>query len=545
MEGDEIEMSEEELQEWIKEEVRKCKLVSPDVLEKCKVLQSYLERREKRAAHLLKLCESVSACEAIVQKQYSLLGWDYTDTHSEDDDKIPNCGPSPQSACGSVQADTQDKRSSANKLQHNEHLNSNYEKICSLVLKRKPVVVLTRLPRFQISAVQPPTPKKQCSQDQLSSSSLDSEEVWKPDEDSSYSDHSIPSSETDSNNKRNLHDEKNKTSEGGATPKAIFNTETKIDATKARTSQDNSTSDANDSTNASPPTAKTDSNVNNGSKTLTRGLKINVNATPTNSSGEDNSSDPDYSISRVRSVSKNKRKFGDGNNKTSKSGATPKANSNAETKSNAAKTRTSQDNSTSDPKDGTSPPTAKTNSNIDNNGSKTSTHGAKTSDNATSKTTNAACAVRTTTPRLAGGTATKPPPSTPQTEIVVDMFVVARRREMTWQKGQIKEIQIKEDGRVKYKVFFENKGKSLVSGHHIALDCLPKVDNLVVGARVVIERPDDQECCPGILAEVPSRKNRMRCVCSWFLLMIRSHSMSAYVHYTWCTNHCQTLWMIL
>lgn len=57
MEEDDIEMSEVELQEWIKEEVKKSQLVSSDVLEKCNILQSHLERREKRAARLLKLCE--------------------------------------------------------------------------------------------------------------------------------------------------------------------------------------------------------------------------------------------------------------------------------------------------------------------------------------------------------------------------------------------------------------------------------------------------------------------------------------------------------
>lgn len=57
MEGDEMEMSEEELLKWIREEVDKRKLILPDVLEKCKMLESLLKKRETRAAHLLKLCE--------------------------------------------------------------------------------------------------------------------------------------------------------------------------------------------------------------------------------------------------------------------------------------------------------------------------------------------------------------------------------------------------------------------------------------------------------------------------------------------------------
>ena len=38
-------------------------------------------------------CRSVTACEAIVKKQYSLLGWEYRDTDSDDDDdNINGCG---------------------------------------------------------------------------------------------------------------------------------------------------------------------------------------------------------------------------------------------------------------------------------------------------------------------------------------------------------------------------------------------------------------------------------------------------------------------
>lgn len=72
---------------------------------------------------------------------------------------------------------------------------------------------------------------------------------------------------------------------------------------------------------------------------------------------------------------------------------------------------------------------------------------------------------------------------------------------------------ISEDGKVKYKVVFDEMGKSLVSSHHIALDCTPVVDYLVVGTRVVVKCQDDQpNFKPGILAEVPGRKNRMRFV---------------------------------
>lgn len=70
-----------------------------------------------------------------------------------------------------------------------------------------------------------------------------------------------------------------------------------------------------------------------------------------------------------------------------------------------------------------------------------------------------------------------------------------------------------EDGRLKYKVHFELKGKSLVSGHHIAFDKTPKLDELYVGARLAIQSQENKSLFqPGVLAELPARKNHSRSV---------------------------------
>ncbi|RVE67176.1 hypothetical protein OJAV_G00115040 [Oryzias javanicus] len=45
-------------------------------------------------------------------------------------------------------------------------------------------------------------------------------------------------------------------------------------------------------------------------------------------------------------------------------------------------------------------------------------------------------------------------------------------------------IITKADGRLKYRVSFEERGKCVLSGHHIAFDSRPKVEQLCVGARV-------------------------------------------------------------
>ena len=70
-----------------------------------------------------------------------------------------------------------------------------------------------------------------------------------------------------------------------------------------------------------------------------------------------------------------------------------------------------------------------------------------------------------------------------------------------------------EDGRLKYKVSFEERGKSLVSGHHIAFDRTPTLEQLYIGACVAIQCQTNKLLFrPGILAELPSRKNHLRCV---------------------------------
>ncbi|KAG8005248.1 Histone-lysine N-methyltransferase SETDB1-B [Nibea albiflora] len=73
---------------------------------------------------------------------------------------------------------------------------------------------------------------------------------------------------------------------------------------------------------------------------------------------------------------------------------------------------------------------------------------------------------------------TKVRPNLPDEDVRVDMMVLARRRHMRWQWGKIVEIITKEDGRLKYKVSFKEKGKSLVSGHHIAFDTAPRLEQL-------------------------------------------------------------------
>ncbi|XP_028256655.1 histone-lysine N-methyltransferase SETDB1-B-like [Parambassis ranga] len=111
-------------------------------------------------------------------------------------------------------------------------------------------------------------------------------------------------------------------------------------------------------------------------------------------------------------------------------------------------------------------------------------------------------------------------PKLTQLEVKVGMGVLARKEPMRWQKGKIIEIVTKEDGRIKYKVYFEDKARILLSGHHIASDATPTLEQLYVGARVVVQcRDNTLHYEPAVLAELPGRRNHLR-----FLVFIDDHT---------------------
>lgn len=64
----------------------------------------------------------------------------------------------------------------------------------------------------------------------------------------------------------------------------------------------------------------------------------------------------------------------------------------------------------------------------------------------------------------------------------------------------------------RYKVKFDNKGKSLLSGNHVAFEDHPTLEALYVGARVVAKYKDGilSWLYAGVVAEMPNNKNSMR-----------------------------------
>lgn len=106
---------------------------------------------------------------------------------------------------------------------------------------------------------------------------------------------------------------------------------------------------------------------------------------------------------------------------------------------------------------------------------------------------------------------TQPNPNLKQDSLKVDMILLGKKRTKTWHRGTL--VAIKQVGNnFKYKVKFENKGKSLLSGNHIAFDYHPTLERLFVGARVVAKYKDGNQVWlyAGVVAEMPNSKNRMR-----------------------------------
>ncbi|XP_010766199.1 histone-lysine N-methyltransferase SETDB1-B-like [Notothenia coriiceps] len=364
MEADEIELTKDELRTWIKQMVKQDKLIESDVLQKCTLIQAMVDRKIQRASELVKLCESVEACEAVVRKQYALLGWDYRDTDSEDDDAT-SC----ESTLESTATLSKSKKPS---------------------IRKELVVVLTRLSENQIKMFCPPTPLDDLSENESSDNS-DCDELWDP-------------------------------------------------------KQRSDDSDSDSSVSSSKPASKRRRKGDNNQKCFQSEIKSQHG--------------------RITAATSNEVK-------------TPQASANTDAKSAVMNTPTRP-----------------------------------------AKAEGASLEQKVSVPCQKSDTVTETAPSAPLGAIKVTMSVLARRKAMSWRRGIIVEMMEREDGRMKYKIQFESKGKSLVSGHHIAFDYMPKVESLLVGSRVVVKHQTEEgQFCPGTLAELPSRKNRMR-----FLVFMDDHT---------------------
>ncbi|XP_017280610.1 histone-lysine N-methyltransferase SETDB1-B isoform X2 [Kryptolebias marmoratus] len=106
---------------------------------------------------------------------------------------------------------------------------------------------------------------------------------------------------------------------------------------------------------------------------------------------------------------------------------------------------------------------------------------------------------------------TQPNPNIKEDELKVGMTILGKKRTKTWHRGTLVAINPIGNSAFKYKVRFD-KGKSLLSGNHVAFEYNPTLESLFVGARVVAKYKDGNLVWlyAGIVAEMPNNKNRMR-----------------------------------
>ncbi|XP_041868017.1 histone-lysine N-methyltransferase SETDB1-A-like isoform X3 [Melanotaenia boesemani] len=340
---------------------------------------------------------------------------------------------------------------------------------------------------------------------------------------------------------------KTKTSEPNATktktsePNATKTKTSEPNATKTKTSEANAMTTKTSEPNATktktsePNATKTKTSEPNATKTKTSEPNATKTKTSEPNATKTKTSEPNATKTKTSGANSTKTKTSEPNATKTK---TSEPNATKTSESNAMKTKTSEPNATKTKTSGANSTKTKTS---ESNATKTKTSGAnapktKTSEaNATTKTceantkasaerkeatTSTPSAETTVNPLNQGATlCIRTAPIMPPGEVTMNMKVLARKKELSWQLGTIKEIITKDDGRLKYKVIFE-KGKSLVSGHHIAFEYSPTAEQLFIGARVVVKYTAEKpEFMPGIMAELPNRKNRMR-----FLVFIDNHT---------------------
>ncbi|XP_061838746.1 uncharacterized protein [Nerophis lumbriciformis] len=589
---EDLEMTKEELQSWVSEILKNLGVITPDVQEKCKLLRCLLEKRKTQADRLLKLCTSVAECEALVKKQYALLGWEYKDDDSDDDDVITCCEipctttpqhkvvltrtssceivdllqPSPEDhPCLSPFLSDLEPDNDANHLNYSMELSSNKRRC--VTVERLPAntmnlsissVELSQIDKATVSdatvtrkpvenntqneeqeerkleendVVNKMKEKRKTAENDTANEIKEKRKLIENDTVNEIKEKTKPAENDTANvikEKRkpiendtvNEIKEKIKPAENDTASKrkekrkrAVNDTASKRKEKRKRAENDTASKTKekrkqteNDTTNKTNENGKpTENDTTNN--TTEKGKTENDTTNNTTEKGKQTENDTSSNTMEKRQLTKNDI------NRTEKNGKpteNDKAN-NTKEKLKFAENDTSKAKEKKELKENDTANNTKETRKVAENGS-------------TSKKINPAKPEHT--PIIDSSVFAYTPhetlktrPELPEEEIKADMVVLAKNKNLRWHRGQIVEVVMKEDGRLKYKVIFEEKGKSLVSGHHIAFETIPKLEHLYIGARVVVKCQDDATVFrPGMLAELPGKKNRLR-----FLVFLDNH----------------------
>ncbi|XP_061738145.1 histone-lysine N-methyltransferase SETDB1-A-like [Nerophis ophidion] len=620
---EDLEMTKEEPQRWISEILKNLGVISPDVQEKCKLLQCLLENRKTQADRLVKLCTSVGECEAIVKKQYTLLGWEYKDDDSDDDDDITcyeipctttqqhkvvltrtsSCEivdllqPSPEDhPCLSPFLPDLEPDNDTNHLNYSMESSSNKRRC--VTVERSPAntmdlsissVELSQIDKATVSdatvtrkPVENNTQNEEQEETKLEENYIVNEmkekrktaenytangitekrkliendtvteikkktkpaenytpnmieETRKPIENDSLKEikEKIKPAENDTASKRK---EKRKRAENDTASKtkekrkrAENDTASKTKEKRKQTknyitnkTKENRKLTENDTTKKTKGRQKPAENDTIMTKDKRKQTE-NDTTINTTEKGKQTENDPSSNTMEKRKLTEN-----DTTNRIKKNGKPTKKDkaNNTKEKLKSAQNDTNKAKQKKEPEQNdTAHKTKEKRKPKQNDTANDTKETRKVAENdSTSKEINRA--KREHTPIIDSSVFAHTPhetlktrPELPKEEIKVDMVVLAKKNNLRWHRGQIVEVVMKENGRLKYKVIFEEKGKRLVSCHHIAFETMPKLEQLYVGARVVVKCQDDATLFrDGILAELPCKKNRLR-----FLVFLDNH----------------------
>ncbi|XP_013885928.1 histone-lysine N-methyltransferase SETDB1-A [Austrofundulus limnaeus] len=532
MESDEMEMTIAELQSLIRDRVQKTLLSSSALNEKFHRLRSLLCRNQTQISKLSTVCQSVAKCEQTVKELYSLIGWEYEDDSDESNGKPSGCSRARPFLFVTSRRHIH-KTSSQSSSSEDEEMQESHEDI----LNKNAVVVLTKLKQSQImAALRAPSPQPDSSDEDVLNGS-ESDMQWEPETHGIDPEFSGSDFEIKPRKRRKMDPSYSRcrtTKKIGRVRRIYRITDSSTSSSEsnrgeAASDDDDKTTEAtelqeNGSKIIIQSEKKTTESVENETAEL---CKSNSTESGKLESGETKSPES----GKIKSTESGESKSTEsGESKSTESGES-KSTESGESKNTETKERKTMElrkrKTDSDKKQTTESDKQKTTKSTTSKAPQADTTTSSQSNTKTGPQSNASKAATLSTDNKGGAPVdgqsqktTDTPPKVQHVEITVNMSVLARRRTLSWKPGKVIEIITKGDGKVKYKVIFEEKGKCLVSSHHIAPVTLPLLDNLFVGARVVVKSESDQaDFQPGILTEVPNRKNRMR-----FLVFIDDHT---------------------
>ncbi|XP_058261294.1 histone-lysine N-methyltransferase SETDB1-A [Hemibagrus wyckioides] len=507
-EDERMNMTEEELQHWVRSQVEKNEQLAQRRTQLAQV-EEWVKRKEREATYTQLLynnaCESVLECESVIKGLYGMLGLEYRDTDSEEEEEEEEEeGDKPQENVIQIADDCEngeDKRGDEEEDDDDyvvidlgatapetaltgEELTVSQEADSGAAIESSESPVPLNQKGERPEAVDPPAKvkpssssaiKKQRSSDKpiANVKTLESSEpITAPSSPPASSSKSIPVSET-------------------VEPTAVQNTSSTSDSDPDE--PETPTKQKNVDTPAQPVASTPASEL--PSVSASKSID-SVNQKPASKSNHSNATSTSDTAGKTKSKKKKKVKR-----------ASPKPSR----KSTPTRSTVKDKPAAVNPKQGDKPEAKSSTSSPNTN--------AAASENTSKKTT-------PTDPPDAREVSQKPPATPPVTppvtpvpdhvqqevELNVNMKVLGRRRTKTWHPGMILDIKTTETG-PRCKILFDGgKGKSILSAHHLACVDPPMLKDLFVGCRVVAcYKEDDQSWLhAAVVAEMPDRRNRMR-----------------------------------